>query len=428
MSPDKAAKVQVKMRELMARGKIRHSTSKFTAPIVVVGKPDGGIRVSVNYDALNRATVHNPFDFPKIDDIISEYGGCHFLSKLDLKDGFVQVGQSEHTRQFAAFLTPTDHFEPNDLPFGWKSSPHQFQRIVTHALGPLLSHRRIHPYLDDITIGTKTKDECEHLTFLVMACLANSNFTINEKKSILVQPSIVLLGRLINGETKTTRQVSVDKVKSMLRPVDRKGVQQLAGLFGYFRDFIPNYAKYIRPIDRLKRKNVPFNWDVECESSFKSMVSMIAAEPCLHHPHYTLPFELHADASLLGAGTMLAQVHDSKPKHHQIRVIGFFSKTFTPSQVKYHTSDKECLAVVLSLKYFRSFFEGRHVTVYSDHDALQYLLSGKEAKGRQARWQIFLNSFDIDIKHVKGVDNAAADALSRLCLDRPDLVASALMS
>ena len=225
LSPVRSMRVQEKMTELLDRGKIEHSSSAFAAPIVVVDKPNGDIRVCVNYADINRVTTLDPFPFPRIDCIISNYGGCRWFSSIDLAEGFAQVGLTPETRHVAAFVTPTDHFNPTVLPYGWKNSPAKFQRIMTHSLGHLLFDPRI-----SVQIGANEKRECEQLTFLVMDCLAKHGFTVNERKSKLIQKSIVLLGRSIDGLTKTTKQESIEKVKQMKQPVDRKGVQQLTGL------------------------------------------------------------------------------------------------------------------------------------------------------------------------------------------------------
>ena len=171
-----------------------------------------------------------------------------------------------------------------------------------------------------------------------------------------------------------------------------------------------------------------FERNSECESSFRKLIDIIASDPVLHHPDYSLPFELHCDASLYGTGAMLAQTDPSRPAYHQTRIIAFYSHTFNPTEFAYHTADKECLSVILALKYFRSFIDGRPVTVFSDHEALKYLLTSKESTGRLCRWKLFLNCFDLTIKHVKGTENVAADALSRLCLDRPPVVATLISS
>ena len=59
------------------------------------------------------------------------------------------------------------------------------------------------------------------------------------------------------------------------------------------------------------------------------------------------------------------------------------------------------LAVVFALEKFRSYLLGTKVIVYTDHVALKYLLSKKEAKPRLIRWVLLLQEFDVEIKDVR---------------------------
>ncbi|GKF54110.1 hypothetical protein Tco_0161020, partial [Tanacetum coccineum] len=55
-----------------------------------------------------------------------------------------------------------------------------------------------------------------------------------------------------------------------------------------------------------------------------------------------------------------------------------------------------------------------HPTTVKDHSALKYLLSKQVAKPRLLRWVLLLQEFDITIRDKKGIENLAADHLSRL--------------
>jgi hypothetical protein len=98
-------------------------------------------------------------------------------------------------------------------------------------------------------------------------------------------------------------------------------------------------------------------------------------------------------------------------------VIYYASKTLNNAQLNYSTTEKELLAVVFTLDKFRSYLLGSKIIIYSDHAALKYLFSKKDAKSHLIRWILLLQEFDIEIRDKKGIENVV-NHLSRLGLHR----------
>ncbi|UYV84632.1 hypothetical protein LAZ67_X002921, partial [Cordylochernes scorpioides] len=244
--------LNMKIRSMLSEGIIKPSNSAFASPCIVIPKYNRDYRLCIDYRKINDETLLDPFPFPRIDDIINVFGGCRFFSRLDLKDGFWQLGISENTRKYTAFVTPSGHYEFLKLPFGWKNSPAKFQRIMTTILEDLLNEK-VEAYIDDICCGGYTQEDCSILTHKILERLNTAGLVLHLDKCQFCVPRIYLLGRGIDGDTNKIRSEVTEKVRNMKRPYNLRSLQCFTGLTNHFRAFIKDYAHIVRPLDKLNK-------------------------------------------------------------------------------------------------------------------------------------------------------------------------------
>ncbi|KAK1614562.1 hypothetical protein QYE76_020079 [Lolium multiflorum] len=134
----------------------------------------------------------------------------------------------------------------------------------------------------------------------------------------------------------------------------------------------------------------------------------LTTAPVVEPPDWNLPFEIMCDASDFAVGAVLGQRVDKK-----LNVIHYASKTLDAAQRNYATTEKELLAVVFACDKFRPYIVDSKVTIHTDHAAIRYLMTKKDAKPRLIRWVLLLQEFDLHIIDRKGADNPV-DNLSRL--------------
>lgn len=385
---------------------IQPSTSPFNFPVIVVPKKDGSARVCVDFRELNKVTITDPFPIPIIDDILNRLASSKIFSTLDLKCGYWQIPLSKETARKTAFTTRKGHFEFKRLPFGLKNAPSQFSRIMQMLLGNLPF---VEVYIDDVIIHSK--DWVEHLNHLksVFDKVKEASMKLNRGKCCFGKREIQVLGHVIvDGQIKMEND-KIHAIKNMEIPTSKKEMQRFLGLANYYRKFINNFAEISKPLTALLREDSEWKWGQEEQTALDQLKNALISYPVLQLPNLSKPFRITTDASGVAIGGILGQVDDYGKEY----VCGYVSRQLTKHEVNYTVSEKECLAIVWTIKQFSHFLRGVKFTIITDHAALQWLHSIKDPNGRLARWALTLQAYNYEVEYRKGTLNENADCLSR---------------
>ena len=393
------------------------SESPYNSPLwVVPKKPDSQgnkrWRMVIDYRQLNEKTVGDAYPLPNITDILDQLGGSKYFSTLDVASGFHQILMDPASRPKTAFSTSYAHLEFLRMPFGLKNAPATFQRLMDRVLSGLQGIE-LFVYMDDIVIYATSLEEHAHKFRKLLARLKAAGLALQPDKCGFLRHEITYLGHIITEKGVKPDPQKIEAVKSFPIPQKKRNIKQFLGLIGYYRRFIPYFAKIAKPLTALLKKNVDFNWRPEHQKSFEILRDKLCCEPLLQYPDFNKPFVVTTDASDFALGAVLSQ----GPIGRDLP-ISYASRTLQSAEVNYSTTEKELLAIVFAVKHFRPYLYGHKFILVTHHRPLIWLNNLKDPVSRLARWRIKLSDHDYEIVYKKGIANSNADALSR---NLPDL-------
>jgi hypothetical protein len=225
-----------------------------------------------------------------------------------------------------------------------------FQRAMDFSFKELMG-KFIEIYQDDLTLFSKDRsDHVSHLKQVFERC-RKYGISLNPAKSVLSVDEGKLLGHIISKDGVKIDPERVEAIKRIPLPQTKKALQSFLGQINFVRRFIPNLVETIKPILRLLKKDVKFEWTDEGRKAFKSIKDSIGRSHVLISPDYTKDFQIFSFASEDTIAGVLLQKNDEG----QEQPIAFMSKALHSSELNYTIMEKQAYALVKSLKHFRVY-------------------------------------------------------------------------
>ena len=403
LSPIEMRETKEQITTLLANGLIEPSKSPYGAPILFVPKPNGrGLRLCIDFRALNAITIKNRYPIPRIDDLLDAIQGAKYFTNFDLTSGYHQIRIPDEDVPKTAFRTPFGHYQFKVLIEGLTNAPATFQTVMNDIFKPYIRDFVV-VYLDDIMVYSKTLEDHKKHVRLVLEVLRKERFYACLAKCEFAKPEIKFLGHIVGADGIKVNPAKIAAVEEWPAPTDVHKVRSFLGLANYFRKFIQGYAKLAAPLTDLTKAKRPWNWTEECQKSFDGIKWSLTHAPVLRSPVESVPYEVVSDASGIGLGAVLLQ--EDQP-------VAFESRKLSPAEQNYTTTEQELLGVIHALRVWRCYLEGVRFTVVTDHCPNTFFQTQPNLSRRQARWSEFLQRFDFQWVYRAGRINVA-DPLSR---------------
>ena len=395
--------------KMLADNVIVHSDSPYCAYPVIVPKPDGSLRIAVDYKKLNDVTIRDKRPLPRIEDLIQFLEGSVFFALLDLRAGFWQIPVHPKSQQCTAFRTHRGLYQFKVMPFGLTNAPAVFQRW-TNDMFRDLRYSGVLVYIDDILIHAATEERFLELFEEVLRRLEEYGAQVKIEKCVVCPYSFKYLGHQIENGFRRPNPKKVDALYRLKSPKDIKELRSVLGTLGFFRPYIPHMSELSATMTCLLRKDVPFVWTPREQTSLEWMAHQLASAVLRFSPSGQ-SFRLETDASDVALGAVLFDKDHYDSCKNPIPLM-FMSKCLSAAESNWDTAEREAYAIIWGLETADQFVRGRSVDVVTDHKNLTFMMTKK--RGKVARWKSRLCEYHVNIIYRCGKENTVADCLSRM--------------
>jgi hypothetical protein len=306
MSPLELIELKVQLQDLLDKCFIRPISSPWGSPALFVSKKDKDLRLCMDYRPLNAVTIKNKYPLPHIDILFDQLKGAQVFSKIDLRSGYHQIKIRVEDIIRAAFTMRYGLYEYLVMSFGLTNASAHFMYLMNSVFMSELDRFDM-VFIDDIPVYSKSMVEHEEHLRVVLQRLQDHQLYVKFSKCEFWINEVSFLGHVISLEG---INVDLGKVRDVLDwkpPTSITQVCSFLGLAGYYRRFILNFSKILKPITKLLKKDNKYMWSKDCDEVFNTLKKLLTTSPLLAESDIAKPFDVYCDASGTGLECVLMQ-------------------------------------------------------------------------------------------------------------------------
>ncbi|KAM1548371.1 hypothetical protein COP1_009446 [Malus domestica] len=336
-------------------------------------------RMCVDYTDLNKEFPKDSFPFPLIDRLIDSTAGCELMSFMNAYSGYNQILMNPLDQEHTTFTTDRGIYCYKVMPFGLKNAGATYQRLVNSMFAEQIG-KSMEVYVDDMLVKRKYADQ--HITNLseTFTILKRYRMRLNPNKCAFGVGSGKFLGFMMSQQGIEVNPEKIKAIIDMKEPVTSKNIQSLTGKVAALTRFISKATdKCALFFKALKGSKKYITWTDECAEAFKNLKDYMSKAPLLSKLEVGDTFIIYLSVSTSALSFVLIR-NDGNVEWP----IYYASKALQDAETRYSNIEKLALALVMSARKLRPYFQAHSIIVLNNHP-LRQVLQSPDTSGRMIK-------------------------------------------
>ncbi|XP_064941035.1 uncharacterized protein LOC135594623 [Musa acuminata AAA Group] len=310
------------------------------------------------------------------------------LSFMDAFSGYNQIRMAPEDQEHTAFLTEQGVYFYKVMPFGLKNAGATYQRTVNRMFARQIG-RNMEIYVDDMIVKSRTAEAHSSDLAETFDTLRRFGLRLNPTKCAFGVTSGKFLGFIIHERGIDANPEKVQAIMDMQPPWTIRDLQRFNGRLVSLSRFLSRSGDRCLPFFKALKDPKNFRWTTECERAFEQMKQHLANLPRLASVSPGERLSLYLAASQHAVSSVLVKENSGD----QLPVY-YVSHMLSGPEGRYPPIEKLALALVLSARKLRPYFQAHPIEVITDRP-LRLVLSKFDVAGRLLKWAVELGEHDI---------------------------------